>query len=125
MTEKKDEDPVETALTKLKPLFAKLSFGAVMGYCSGYALKKVGKALAVVIGVGFIGIQSAVATGYIKVDWDKMSNDVVMKIDTSGDGKLDVDDAKEYWRRLRKMLTNRIPGAGGFGLGFLWGVKSG
>ena len=51
MTENKEDDPVETALDKVKPILAKVTFGAIMGYSSGYALKKVGKALAFVKGI--------------------------------------------------------------------------
>mmetsp|Transcript_25182 Transcript_25182/g.62081 ORF Transcript_25182/g.62081 Transcript_25182/m.62081 type:complete len:89 (-) Transcript_25182:41-307(-) len=75
-------DPVESALDKLKPIVSKISFGSVVGYCSGMALKKVGKAVAFVIGVGFIGVQSAVYSGYITVDWGKVSGDAMKPLDT-------------------------------------------
>jgi uncharacterized membrane protein (Fun14 family) len=89
------------------------------------AMKKVGKALAFVVGIGFISLQTAVSFGYIEVDWSKVRVSIVKKVDSTGDGKLNADDAKEYWRRLRRMLTNKIPAAGGFSLGFMWGVKYG
>ena len=44
--EKKDQDPVERAIELAKPVLSQLSFGAVMGYCSGTAMKKIGKAVA-------------------------------------------------------------------------------
>mmetsp|Transcript_25181 Transcript_25181/g.62079 ORF Transcript_25181/g.62079 Transcript_25181/m.62079 type:complete len:125 (-) Transcript_25181:237-611(-) len=118
-------DPVESALDKLKPIVSKISFGSVVGYCSGMALKKVGKAVAFVIGVGFIGVQSAVYSGYITVDWGKVSGDAMKPLDTTGDGKVDIEDAKEWWKRLKAMLTSELPGAGGFSLGFLTGVRYG
>lgn len=123
MTEKKDI--VEQAIDKAKPIFANLTFGAIMGYCSGNAMKKVGKALAVVIGVGFIALQSAVAAGYIEVDWNKISGGLVTKMDATGDGKINSDDAKAYWKKIRGVLTNKVPAAGGFSVGFMYGVKSG
>ena len=92
MTEKKDV--VENAIEKMKPVLAKLGFGAIMGYCSAMALKKVGKALAVVVGLGFIGMQTAASTGYIAVDWTKISDDIKGKADTNSDGKIDVEDVK-------------------------------
>jgi uncharacterized membrane protein (Fun14 family) len=79
---KEDPDPVEAALDKLKPVLSQVSFGSVVGYCSGMALKKVGKAFAFVIGVGFIGVQSAVHAGYIQVDWGKISKDAFKPLDT-------------------------------------------
>lgn len=80
MVEKKD--PVEQALELAKPLAAQMSFGAVMGYCSGYAMKKVGKAVAFGVGIIFIGLQAAVSTGYISVDWAKIQSDTMKKMDT-------------------------------------------
>ena len=35
----------------------RISFGAVAGYCSGYAIKKVGKAAVVFVGLSFIALQ--------------------------------------------------------------------
>jgi uncharacterized membrane protein (Fun14 family) len=92
MTEKKDM--VEEAIEKAKPIIAKLSFGALMGYCSGMALKKVGKALAIVVGLGFIALQTASSTGYIAVDWTKILDDVKAKADTNADGSINTEDVK-------------------------------
>jgi uncharacterized membrane protein (Fun14 family) len=193
-----NKDPVEQTLDKLKPLLSELSFGSVMGYCSGYAFKKVGKALAFVVGVGFIGLQTVVSTGYIDVNWGKMKEDALKKVDAvsnnticwspfstifrnaaggwsvcdrfvgfavyfqivdgscwisiafffsfsccclsfsgyllyywkpllpkNSDGTVTVEDAKEYWKKLKALLTNKLPSAGGFSLGFLYGVTYG
>mmetsp|Transcript_15051 Transcript_15051/g.42487 ORF Transcript_15051/g.42487 Transcript_15051/m.42487 type:complete len:127 (+) Transcript_15051:137-517(+) len=126
MVENKDvPDAVETALDKLKPVLAKVSFGGIMGYCSGLALKKVGKAVAVVIGMGFFGVQTAAYMGYIEVNWSKVVADAVKPLDTTGDGKVDMEDVKTYWKKLKKILMNGLPNAGGFSLGFLYGVKQG
>ena len=106
MTEKK-EDAVETAIEKLKPILAKTGFGAVMGFCSGMALKKVGKALAVIIGLGAIGLQTAAFTGYLAVDWTKISDDMKKKADTNDDGKLDQEDVKvRTFRRSPTTTSN-------------------
>jgi FUN14 domain-containing protein 1 len=75
-------DPVESALDKLKPILSQVSFGSVLGYCSGMSLKKLGKAAAFVIGVGFIGVQSAVHAGYINVNWTKIKDDAIKPLDT-------------------------------------------
>ena len=73
---------MENALEIAKPLAAQLSFGAVMGYCSGYAMKKVGKVVAFGVGVVFIGLQAAASTGYINVDWAKIKDDTLKKMDS-------------------------------------------
>ncbi|CAB9529868.1 FUN14 family [Seminavis robusta] len=123
MTEKKD--PVENAIELAKPLLAQLSFGAAMGYCSGMAMKKVGKAVAFGVGVIFIGLQAAASTGYIAVDWAKISDDTMKKLDTTGDGKVDAEDLKLYWKKLKALLVNKLPSSSGFSLGFLYGVRYG
>lgn len=75
-------DHVETALDKLKPMLQELSFGGLMGYCSGLAMKKIGKAVAFVVGVGFVGLQGAVYGGYLDVDWMKIKDDALKPLDT-------------------------------------------
>lgn len=123
MTEQKDI--VEDALAKAKPMLVNIGFGSIVGYCSGLAMQKVGKTLAFVIGSGFIALQMAVSLGYIDVHWDKVAGGATASIDVNKDGKLDAEDAKEYWRRLQSILTHKIPSAGGFSLGFLYGVRYG
>lgn len=58
MTVKDESDPVNQLLDKVRPHVAKLTFGSIVGYCSGAAAKKIGRALAVICGLGFIAIQS-------------------------------------------------------------------
>lgn len=43
----------------------------------------------------------------------------------TGDGKLTVEDLKEYWKKLKAILTYQLPDAAGFSTGFLFGVKYG
>lgn len=118
-----NKDPMEVAIEKMKPILAQLSFGSVMGYCSGMALKKVGKAVAFVVGIGFAGLQTAVHMGYIDVDWSKVKNDALKPLDITKDGKINIDDVKSYWKKVREVLTHKVPDAAGFSLGFLCGLK--
>jgi len=119
----KNKDAVTEALEKAKPFLSKLTFGSIVGYCSGAAAKKVGKAVAVLGGLIFISIQSAVYSGYVDVDWKQIQNDAIEKVDTDGDGKITVEDAKTYWLKVKKILTNKVPSGGGFSLGFLYGLR--
>lgn len=123
MTEKKDV--VEEAMEKAKPVLMNIGFGSIMGYCSGLAFRTVGKALAFVIGSGFIALQVAASMGYVEVHWNRIADGARAQIDITKDGKLSAEDAKEYWRRLKTLLTNKVPSAGGFSLGFLYGVGYG
>mmetsp|Transcript_33236 Transcript_33236/g.54867 ORF Transcript_33236/g.54867 Transcript_33236/m.54867 type:complete len:125 (+) Transcript_33236:264-638(+) len=118
-------DVVEKAIDRLKPIFKKLSFGAIMGYSSGYATKKIGKVAAFAVGLGFITLQSIAMAGWIEIDWMKIKDDAFAKVDTDGDGKLTTSDVKVYWRKFRTLLTNKLPDGAGFSLGFLMGVRHG
>ena len=80
--EKASSDPVAIAIDKAKPIIAKVSFGSVIGFCSGYTIKQVGKVAAIVLGAGFIAVQTCVSYGYIQVDWGKVKGDAIKKVDT-------------------------------------------
>lgn len=119
----KEEDPISQILDKVKPYAGKLTFGSLVGYCSGAAAKKIGKALAVVVGLGFIAVQSAAYSGYVDVNWNKVKDDAIAKVDTDGDGEVTVEDLNNYWKKVRTILTKNVPSAGGFSLGFMYGLK--
>jgi uncharacterized membrane protein (Fun14 family) len=125
MTDETKKDSVAQVLEEVKPLVGNVTFGTLMGYCSGTAMKKVGRLLSVVVGVAFISLQVAASFGFIQVDWNKINVGFVSKADATGDGKIDVEDAKIYWKRLKELLTKRVPAAGGFSFGFLYGVRYG
>jgi uncharacterized membrane protein (Fun14 family) len=38
-----DSDPVSSAMSAFQPILTQLGFSGVMGMCSGYAAKKIGK----------------------------------------------------------------------------------
>lgn len=102
-----------------------LSYGFVCGYCSGFALKKVGKVGAVVFGLGFISIQSLSYAGYIKVDHERIKNHVENIMDLNNDGKVDKEDADQAMGKVMEVLTYNLPGGSGFGVGFIGGLRSG
>ena len=76
------EDPMASAIDRAKPILAKVSFGSIVGYCSGVALKKAGKLAAVVLGAGFVALQTCASYGYLTIDWDKVKGDAIKKVDT-------------------------------------------
>ena len=46
-----EPDAMSGAINRVGPVISKLTLGSIMGYCSGAATKKIGKALAVTFGV--------------------------------------------------------------------------
>ena len=63
--------------------------------------------------------------GYITVKWDKVSDGVQAKVDVTNDGTIDGEDLKEYWKKVKQVLTKNVPSAGGFSCGLLFGVRYG
>ena len=82
------DDAMTELLARAQPAATQVGFGGFVGYCSGMAFRKVGKAAGVVLGLGFIGVQAAASSGYIQVDWDKVQKDAFVK-------PLDVVSTKE------------------------------
>ncbi|GKZ01220.1 hypothetical protein MPSEU_001073300 [Mayamaea pseudoterrestris] len=120
-----DDDVINQAIDKAKPLMAKLTFGSFVGYCSGMATQRIARATALLIGVTFIGIQIAASAGILTMDWNKLQLHCTKLMDVSGNGKFDGEDVKVYWKKVRTILTKNIPSAGGFSFGFLYGVRYG
>lgn len=77
-----DKDILEVYLGNTQPALGQMGFGGVMGYCSGLAFRKAGKLVGVVVGIGFIGAQLAASSGYVEVNWDKISKDAIKPWDT-------------------------------------------
>ena len=86
--EASSSDAVTIAIEKAKPILAKASFGSVVGFCSGYAVKQAGKLAAVGIGTGFIALQTAASLGYIDVNWTKVKDDAIKKVDVVSETEL-------------------------------------
>ena len=45
------------------------------------AFRRVGKAVGVVVGLGFIGAQFAASSGYVQIDWEKVKDDAIKPLD--------------------------------------------
>jgi uncharacterized membrane protein (Fun14 family) len=123
MVEKRD--PAEVAIDKAKPILSRLTFGSLVGYCSGMATQRIAKTAAFLIGVSFIAIQVSVSSGVVTMDWNKLQLHCHKILDVSGDEQLNADDLKIYWQRVRRILTKNLPSAGGFSFGFLYGLRYG
>jgi uncharacterized membrane protein (Fun14 family) len=74
-------DAVESALEKMTPFLTNVTFGGMMGYTTGYAMKKISKAVAFFVGVTFVALQTGVYCGYIDVDWLKIKDTAFQKAD--------------------------------------------
>jgi len=52
-----------------------------MGYCSAITAKRVGKAVAFAIGMGFVVLQGLAYQGFVDVNWKQVEKKVVEAVD--------------------------------------------
>ena len=82
-----DDEHEENILSRaLGPLGGEITFGAILGFTSGYALKKVGKVAAFCVGVTFITTQALSYLGYLPggVNWKKIEKEVLLLLGLEG-----------------------------------------
>lgn len=53
---------------------------------------------------------------------EQVKSDAISKVDSNGDKSISVEDAKYYWKKFKSIMTKNLPSAGGFSLGFMYGV---
>ncbi|KAF9937866.1 FUN14 domain-containing protein 1 [Modicella reniformis] len=85
-----------------------LTFGMVMGLCSGFLFKKLGKMMMLVVGFGFVWLQLLSSSGYIHINWTLIERRFKGIFDADGDGKVTMNDAKHGFRWLMGLLTKNF-----------------
>ena len=88
------------------------------------------------LGVGFVLLQTCAYCGYIdNVNHEELARRVVKEtLDRDGDGKVDIEDLRRILEEVRGVVgfgfegedeMKAVAGGGGFGMGFLGGLRSG
>jgi uncharacterized membrane protein (Fun14 family) len=101
----------------IQPYIGQLTFGGVAGFAAGYAVKKIGRFVAVILGLIFILVQVLASTGYISIDWTRVQKDT--------EPLLQQDNVKSAWDAMLAVLTNNLPFGASFTAGFLLGIRQG
>ncbi|MEX2501059.1 MAG: FUN14 domain-containing protein [Trueperaceae bacterium] len=104
-------------LTAIWPLLEQVGFGLVAGFVAGYALKKVGKVVALVLGLFFIGLQLMAWYGFVTIEWGRLQSEV--------EPLLGAESLNDGWRTLLSVVTYNLPFAAAFVPGFVLGLKRG
>lgn len=99
------------------PFVEQLGFGVVAGFAAGFALKKVGKLLAIAVGLIFVAVQLLAYAGFVSIDWAAVQSSV--------DPMLTPRALGGAWRTLLAVLTYNIAFAAAFVPSFVWGLKRG
>ena len=71
-------------------------------------MKKVEKFGAFTFGLGFCALQALSYSGYIKVNYNKISDDVKNLLDLNNDGDVDEKDGQRLYTKLMEILTYNI-----------------
>jgi uncharacterized membrane protein (Fun14 family) len=104
-------------LSAVWPWVEQIGFGAVAGFVAGYAVKKIGKVVALVLGLLFIAVQLLAWSGFINVNWDVVQRQV--------DPLLTGESLQGTWRGLLALLTYNVPFAAAFVPAFIIGLRRG
>ena len=98
----------------LTPLLLQLGVGGIVGLCIGYAVNKIAKIVAVIIGLFALGIIYLETQGLISVDW----------LGVEAWGNTALSSLAQLEGALGMILSN-LPFAGGALIGFGIGIKMG
>ncbi|CAI2177492.1 10667_t:CDS:2 [Funneliformis geosporum] len=102
-----------------------ITFGASMGFASGYFVKEVSKTAAVLVGATFVFLQILEQQGYIKIDWSKFEENYNKVLDLDEDGKVTTNDLKLIFFKVVEFFGRNFQTDAsfmiGFGVGFRYG----
>ncbi len=98
----------------ITPLATQLGIGGVAGFCVGYAMKKVAKLAALILGFAFIGLQYLAYKGIIAIDYTALKSWASSLIGQAGEAQGFIID-----------LFANLPFGTGLAGGLLLGLKKG
>merc|ERR1711970_126873 len=104
------------------PVPKQLAVGGAAGWTAGYLTMKAGKMAATAIGGSLLLLQIAHHKGYVKVDWNKMTNDS-SSLANQVKEKLHLR-SKTGMEKFQDFAAKNVYIAGGFTGGFFLGIAS-
>ena len=104
------------------PAGKQLGVGALAGWVSGYVAMKLGKAAATAVGGTLILLQIAHYKGYVKINWNRLTNDSQTIAEQVRD-KLS-KNTQTGFQKFQDFASQNVYLAGGYAGGFLLGLAS-
>lgn len=103
---------------------SQIGYGFIMGYSSGFCLKKVSRLVSFFLGGVFITLQTLSYNGYIILDYNKIKSIVTQHLDLNNDGTIDINDAELIFDKVNKIVGYNMPAGGGFTSGLIFGLRN-
>lgn len=100
-----------------------MAVSGIMGASVGVATRRLTSDALYGAGICVAGLQCLAYFGLITIHWSVISDAVGKAADQNKDGKLDMEDAKVFWRRFMAYAGRGAPSAAGFTSGFMLGYK--
>lgn len=97
-------------------LIPQIGLGGVLGYAAGYATQKVLKIAFFIAGIVYIALQILAYYGFVDVHW--------YAIQKAADPLLQEPALTRGFDSFMTVLKTNLPFAGGFGGGFLLGLRA-
>jgi uncharacterized membrane protein (Fun14 family) len=88
-----------------------LSLGSILGFATGYACKRIGQLLLVMVGIEVVTLQLMARKGWVRVNWRAIERDLALHVEQDG------------FERVLEELRYKIPFAGAFTAGMYAGVR--
>jgi uncharacterized membrane protein (Fun14 family) len=101
-------------MSAITPLVYQLGLGGIGGFIAGYALKKMMKLAAVIVGLFVLALVYLGYQGIISIDYSALGNSVKNALGLTGAAA-----------NFLAPIIAHLPFAGSFGLGFFLGLKMG
>lgn len=105
------------SLESVAPYLQQLSFGALAGFVAGYALKKVGRMVALILGLLFVVLQILAYYGLVTINWIEVQERV--------NPFLESESLNRTWQGLLNIMLYNVTFAAAFIPGFIWGIRKG
>ena len=86
-----------------------IGYGFMMGYTSGFTVKKVSKLVAFLVGAGFICMQALSYNGYVTINYGKLEKEAGKMLDLNKDGKIDDKDMILAYGQMERVLFQEPP----------------
>ena len=107
--------PAPSLLDSLLPLLPGLSLGAILGFCAGYAIKRLGRMTALIVGLLFLALQVMAWQGLLTIHWPKIQALAEPWLHQGGE---------ELSRWGLRILQTNLPFGGAFVAALLVGLRA-